>query len=102
MKPSIAGVKKIVREIYSEPNGGGLSWGRVTATFTVMAAIGWITRVLLMTHALPADMTGISAFAISPYAANKVATAAQSFSPNPVSGPPATAPAGDGQGHIGQ
>jgi hypothetical protein len=100
MKLSIDGVKKVVREIYSEPNGGGLSWGRVTATFTVMAAIGWVTRVLLTTHALPVDMTGLSAFAISPYAANKVATAAQSFSSNPIATPPAAL--GDGKGTIGQ
>jgi len=89
---NLAKIKAVIREVYSEPNGGGLSWGRVAASFTVIAAIGWITRILLLTHALPADMTGIAAFAVSPYGANKIATAAQSFSPNPVAGPPAIPP----------
>jgi hypothetical protein len=89
---NLSKIKLTIREFYSEPNGGGLSWGRLASTFTVLAAIGWITRILYLTHGLPPDMTGIAAFAVSPYAANKVTTAAQSFSPNPISGPPAPPP----------
>jgi hypothetical protein len=91
MKLTATGIKKIFREIYSEPNGGGLSWGRVAATFTVLASIVWLSRVLYLTHSLPGNMTDIAAFMVSPYVANKVTTAAQAFSPNPISAPLAPA-----------
>lgn len=78
------GVKKIAREILSEPGSNGtLSWGRVASSVTLLASLVWITHLVVRTHALP-DFSGVTGFAISPYAANKVATAAQSFSDNPV------------------
>lgn len=92
MKITLDGVKRIIREIFSEPNGGGLSWGRVASGVALVAAIVWVTRILILTHGLPA-LDGITGFVIAPYTANKVGTAVQSFSQNPVSAPPApTAP----------
>jgi hypothetical protein len=76
--------KKIIREILSEPTGT-LSWGRIASTTALVAAIAWVTRLVLTTHAMP-DLTGISTFVVAPYGANKVATAVQSFSNNPVGG----------------
>jgi hypothetical protein len=66
------GVSKTLKEIYSEPGPQGtLSWGRVAATITLLAAIAWVTRIVLMTHALPA-LDGITAFGLAPYAANRI------------------------------
>jgi len=83
---SIVDVKKILREIHSDANGQ-LSWGRTASTFALVAGIAWISRLVFMTHTLPA-MDGITAFVVGPYGANKVAGAAQSFSQNPVVPPP--------------
>ncbi len=88
---SFAGIKRIVREIMSEPNGGGLSWGRVASSVALVAGIVWVSRILILTHGLPA-LDGITAFVLGPYTSNKVGAAVQSFSQNPISGPPATAP----------
>ena len=84
-------IKKAIREILSEPGPNGtLSWGRCAATVSLLASIVWVTRLILLNHALP-DLSGASAFAIAPYAANKVAMAAQSFSnPTPPTAPPAS------------
>jgi len=77
--------KKVLREIMSEPGSNGtLSWGRVMATITSLAAIVWGSKILLQTHALPPDLVGLSAFGLGPYATNKAITAAQGFSGNPV------------------
>ncbi len=92
---STAGIKRVVREIMSEPNGGTLSWGRVASSVALVAAIVWITRVLILTHSIPA-LDGITGFVLGPYGANKVVTAAQAFSSSPVNVsvamPPAPAP----------
>ena len=68
---------KVIREIMSEPNGGTLSWGRVASTLALVAAIAWVSKIVLHTHTLPA-VDGISAFVVAPSASNKVATAVQS------------------------
>ena len=64
----------------SEPGANGtLSWGRVASSICLIAAIVWISHILIHTHALPA-LDGITGFVAAPYASNKVATAVQSFS----------------------
>ena len=75
---SYESLKKIFREILSEPNGGTLSWGRVASSIALIAAIIWITKIVLFTHALPA-LDGASGFIVAPYASNKITTAVQSF-----------------------
>jgi hypothetical protein len=82
-------LKKVIREIHSEPGNGTLSWGRIAATASLVAAITWVTRLVFQTHALP-SLEGISGFVVAPYMANKVSTAVQSFSGNPVT--PAVVP----------
>lgn len=78
-------VTKVVREIHSEPGTNGtLSWGRVASSLFGIAALAWVSRILYLTHGLPA-MDGITGFVLGPYGANKVATAAQAYSQNPVS-----------------
>lgn len=90
---TLAGIKKVVREIHSEPGPNGtLSWGRCASTGTLIAVLVFIGTIVFRTHALP-DLAGASAFAISPYAANRVATAVQSFSANPVTPNPNQPPA---------
>lgn len=78
-------VAKLLREIHSEPGTNGtLSWGRVASSFALVSAVVWVSRLLILTHGLPA-LDGITGFVLGPYGANKAATAAQSFSQNPVS-----------------
>jgi hypothetical protein len=78
------GLKKLVREIHSEPGPNGtLSWGRCASTGMLVAVLIFIGHIVFHSHVLP-DLAGASAFAVSPYAANRVATAVQSFSSNPV------------------
>lgn len=79
---TFAGVKKVFREVMSEP-GGALSWGRVASSFSLVAAIAWVTHVMFKTGGIP-SLDGITTFVVSPYAANKIGTAAQAFSQNPV------------------
>jgi len=89
---TLAGIRKVIREIHSEPNSGTLSWGRCAATGALVVASTAILYVVFHTHVLP-SMTDAGAFVIAPYTANKVATAIQSFSNNPVNAAvvPATA-----------
>lgn len=80
-----AKIIKTIREIHCEPGTNGtLSWGRVASSFALVSAVVWVTRILFLTHSLPA-LDGITGFVLGPYGANKVATAAQGFSQNPVS-----------------
>jgi hypothetical protein len=81
---TFAGIRKVVREIHSEPGQNGtLSWGRIAASASLIAAITWVTHLVIHTGTLPA-LDGISGFVVAPYAANRIATAVQSFSSNPV------------------
>lgn len=67
-----------IREIFSEPNGGTLSWGRVASAACLCGALVWVSHTVFTTHTLPA-LDGITGFVIGPYASNKVATAAQNM-----------------------
>jgi hypothetical protein len=81
---TLAGIRKVIREIHSEPGPAGtLSWGRIGASASLLAAIVWVSSIVIHTHSLPA-LDGISGFVVAPYAANRIATAVQSFSSNPV------------------
>ncbi len=80
---SLVGLRKVVREIHSEPSNGTLSWGRCAATGAFIVASTAILHVVFHTHTLP-SMMDAGAFVIAPYTANKVATAVQAFSQNPV------------------
>jgi hypothetical protein len=88
---TLAGIRKVIREIHSEPGPNGtLSWGRIAATASLVAAIVWVSHLVFRSGTLP-SLDGISGFVVAPYAANRVATAVQSFSQNPVA-PAAPAP----------
>lgn len=91
MKISLDVIKRDVREIFSEPNGGTLSWGRIASTVLLLVMVYLDIHFFLKAHLLP-NFGGQSELIISPYAANKLTTALQSFSPNPVS-PTAPVPA---------
>lgn len=100
---TIAGIKKILREVLSEPGNGTLSWGRIASTVTLFAALVWVSYILYHTGTVPA-LDGITGFMLAPYGANKLGTAAQAFSNNPVNSappppvppPPPALPAGPG------
>ena len=77
---SFDGIKKMFREVHSE--NGTLSWGRVAASFSFVATVVWVSKVVFQTHAIP-DLAGPSLFTVGPYAAAKASSAVQSFSPNP-------------------
>jgi len=77
-----AGVKKVSREMFGDSKGV-ISLGHVMTGVFGLAALVWISRILLLTHALP-PLDGITGFVVAPYGANKIATAAQGFSQNPV------------------
>jgi hypothetical protein len=76
--------KKALREVMSEPGATGtLSWGRVASSVALVAAIAWVTHMVLITRAIP-PLDGVITFTMAPYGNNKVVTAAQSFGNNPV------------------
>lgn len=80
---SFAGVRKIIREIHSEPGPNGtLSWGRCASTGAFLTAAAAV--LLSVIHGTSPDWVGAGSFAIAPYTAGKIATAVQSFSSNPV------------------
>lgn len=82
MLPKVA---KVVREVLSEPGTNGtLSWGRVASSVFGIAALVWVSRIWYLTGGLP-SLDGVTTFVLGPYASNKVATAAQAYSQNPVS-----------------
>jgi hypothetical protein len=77
---TLVGLKKILREIHSEPGPNGtLSWGRCASSLSLVSGIIWVSHILVHTHGLPA-LDGVTAFTLAPYASNKITTAAQSFS----------------------
>ena len=82
MKAAAAAVSKISREAFGDSKGV-ISLGHVLTGVFGLAAIIWITHIVMATHALPA-LDGITGFVVAPYGANKIATAAQAFSQNPV------------------
>lgn len=71
---------KFIREVFSENNGFG-SFGRVASAFTVAAAIFCLCYHTIVAKHLPdaATAAGLASFAVGPYTANKVATAAGKF-----------------------
>ena len=81
---NLSGFKKICREIFGDSRGV-ISWGHVASTVALFAAIGWVSYILFKDpgHHLPA-LDGITGFVVAPYSANKLASAAQSFSQNPI------------------
>jgi len=73
----------MVREIHSEPNGGTLSWGRCAATGAFITMAIAVLHTAFHTGAMP-PLSGAAEFVTAPYLANRVATAVQAFSSNPV------------------
>ena len=87
---SLVGIKKISREMFGDSKGV-ISLGHVLTAVFGIAAVAWIKHILITTHALPA-LDGITGFVLAPYGMNKITSAAQAFSQNPVatSAPPVT------------
>jgi hypothetical protein len=83
-------IKKTFREVMSEPGpDGGLSWGRVGSSVTLLASVYWISAVFIKTHHLDGvDFKSIAAYVTGPYAANKISTAIQSYSNKDTVGKP--------------
>lgn len=59
------------KEVFSEDDGQG-SWSRVSSGVALVAVIGWITHIVMKTHALP-DFSGSTLFVSAPYSANRAA-----------------------------
>lgn len=78
--------KETIREIMSEPGPNGtLSWGRIASSIALMAVIVWGCWLVRLHQTVPFKEMG--EFVISPYGANKLSTAIQAFSKNPVTDP---------------
>lgn len=87
-----AGVKKIARELFSEPGPNGtLSWGRVASAVALVASVTWVSRILIHTGALP-SLASITGFVTAPYASGKVGSAVQSFTDHPTTDNSVVAP----------
>ncbi len=63
---------KFIRQAFSDGNAPSSS--RIISAVLSMAAIGWITHVVLHTHALPGgvETAGITALTTSHYVANRI------------------------------
>lgn len=73
----MASEQSFVRSVLSEPDGTG-SAARVCTVLSVLAAIGWVTFLVVRNHAIP-DLTNVATWLAittgSTYGLNKVATA---------------------------
>jgi hypothetical protein len=74
-----------LRSVFSESDGTG-SWGRCGSALIVVFTLGWVTYVVIRTHAIP-DLMGPLAFLTggsgSLYGANKLITAFSKKDPSP-------------------
>jgi hypothetical protein len=71
---TIAPFFTFLKSVFSEPTGEG-SCARVLSAVFAVAAIAWVTHVVIHTHAIP-PLTDITVWISAPYAVNKVTTAA--------------------------
>lgn len=67
-----------VKNIFCEADGSP-SFGRVGSFISLIAVIGWVTHVVLATHAVP-SLDGPGMFISAPYGINKVTTMLGNFS----------------------
>ena len=58
-----------LREVFSNSDKGSTS--RLISFLLALAAVGWVTHIVLKTHALP-DFSGLTLLVTSPYAAGKI------------------------------
>lgn len=84
---SFDGFLKALREIHSEPNGGGLSWGRVTASLAFIASVVWVSLIWHHTHVFP-SLSDVTMWTLAPYGANRLGAVATAFSNNPQTASP--------------
>jgi len=72
-----------LKEILSEDGIG--SYSRYLGFWTAIFVFGWVTYVVIHSHALPPDLTGPGTFLVagqSAYAANQAKSAAKALKPN--------------------
>jgi threonine/homoserine efflux transporter RhtA len=70
-----------VNKIYgmlSEGESTVLSWGRCGSLVAMVASICWVTYLVIRTHTMP-DLSGVTAYTVAPYSANKITDAVKSF-----------------------
>ena len=66
-------MKSFWREVFSEPGAEGTgSASRVTMFLFALAAVGWVTHIIVKTHTVP-DLLNIAVFVASPYGVNQLA-----------------------------
>jgi hypothetical protein len=72
MKEYLDAFLKFLKSVFSEADGTG-SCSRILSAVFSLAVIGWVTHIVLKTHAIPplGDATTLIA---APYGINKVAT----------------------------
>ncbi len=68
-------MKEFFKQAFSD--NGSPSSSRIISAVCALAAIGWISHVVIHTHALPGGVEtgGITAFTTSHYIANRITTA---------------------------
>lgn len=78
-----------LKEGFEEPTGG-LSWGRLASSAAMVAVIAWVAHFLYINRTFPSADTikSLTEFMLAPYGSNKLITAVQAFSRNPVGSDP--------------
>jgi hypothetical protein len=73
-------MKDFIKQAFSD--NGSPSSSRIISAVCALAAIAWISHVVIHTHALPgmAETGGVTAFSTSHYIANKIGSSVESFS----------------------
>lgn len=75
-----------IKSIFSD--GGTGSWSRTASFLALVASIGWVTRIVLKTQAIP-QLDGVTLFVTSMYAINQIQNAISSAFANKIGGQPA-------------
>ena len=71
LTPEIAAMEKLVHT------------GDILPQDLVLAVIGWVSRILYLTHVMP-PLKELTELMLAPYGSGKIAAAVQAFSSNPV------------------
>jgi hypothetical protein len=75
-----------LKSVFSEPDEKG-SFTRIATALLILAALGWVTRLVWINHALP-DFGGITLFVGTLYGLNKAGTLANTIAENKAECPP--------------
>lgn len=76
-----------IKSLFSEEDGKA-SFSRVATLFLLLVAIGWVTHLVRLNHALP-DLSGLTLFVSVLYGVNKIGNAIEPITKPTPPAPPA-------------